>query len=432
MYWEAVKECIRRDELEQLQLERLQATLFRVYMNVPFYRKRFDKLGIDLDGIRSFEDLRKLPFTMKEDLRESYPYGFFAVPLREVVRIQASSGITGTPTVVGYTRNDIKTWSNLMARILTAGGVTQSDIVQIAFDYGLFTGAFGLHYGAERLGASVIPISSGNTRRQIKIIEDFKTTALVCTPSFALMIAETLYEMGVNVNSLSLKYGLFGAEPWSEGMRHELQRKLKIVATDNYGLSEVMGPGVAGECLERKGLHINEDHFFVEVIDPDTLEPVRPGETGELVITTLTKEAFPVIRFRTRDLTRMIMEPCPCGRTFVRMGKVMGRTDDMIMVKGVNVFPSQIESVLSDIEGTEPHYQIIVDRKGAVDELTVLVEVSASVFFDQMKKQKELIDLAKERLTSELGIPVEVKLVEKKTLERFAGKARRILDKRTF
>jgi phenylacetate-CoA ligase len=432
MYWEAVKECMRRDEIEQLQLERLQATLFRVYMNVPFYRKRFDKLGIDPDGVRSSEDLRRLPFTMKEDLRESYPYGFFAVPLREVVRIQASSGVTGTPTVVGYTRNDIKTWSNLMARVLTAGGVTQSDIVQIAFDYGLFTGAFGLHYGAERLGASVIPISSGNTRRQIKIIEDFKTTALVCTPSFALMIADTLYEMGVNVNSLSLKYGLFGAEPWSEAMRQELQEKLKIVATDNYGLSEVMGPGVAGECLERKGLHINEDHFFVEVIDPDTLEPVRPGETGELVITTLTKEAFPVIRFRTRDLTRLITESCPCGRTFVRMSKVMGRTDDMIMVKGVNIFPSQIESVLFEIEGTEPHYQIIVDRKGAVDELTVLVEVSASIFFDQMKKQKELIDLTKERLASELGIPVEVKLVEKKTLERFEGKARRVLDKRTL
>jgi phenylacetate-CoA ligase len=432
MYWEAVKECMRRDELEQLQLERLQATLFRVYMNVPFYRKRFDKLGIDPDGVRSFEDLRRLPFTMKEDLRKSYPYGFFAVPLREVVRIQASSGITGTPTVVGYTRNDIKTWSNLMARVLTAGGVTQSDIVQIAFDYGLFTGAFGLHYGAERLGASVIPISSGNTRRQIKIIEDFKTTALVCTPSFALMIADTLYEMGVNVNSLSLKYGLFGAEPWSEAMRQELQEKLKIVATDNYGLSEVMGPGVAGECLERKGLHINEDHFFVEVINPDTLEPVHPGETGELVITTLTKEAFPVMRFRTRDLTRLITEPCPCGRTFVRMSKVMGRTDDMIMVKGVNVFPSQIESVLFEIEGTEPHYQIIVDRKGSVDELTVLVEVSASIFFDQMKKQKELIDLAKERLASELGISVEVKLVEKKTLERFEGNARRVLDKRTF
>jgi phenylacetate-CoA ligase len=432
MYWEAVNECMSRDELEQLQLERLQAALSRVYMNVPFYRKRFNELGINPDDVRSFEDLGRLPFTTKEDLRESYPYGFFAVPLREVVRIQSSSGTTGTSTVVGYTRNDIKTWSNLMARVLTAGGVTQNDIVQIAFDYGLFTGALGLHYGAERIGASVIPISSGNARRQVKIIRDFKTTALVCTPSFALMIADTLYETGVNVNSLSLKYGLFGAEPWSEAMRHELQEKLKIIATDNYGLSEVMGPGVAGECLERKGLHINEDHFLVEVIGPDTLDPVPQGGTGELVITTLTKEAFPMIRFRTRDLTRLITGPCPCGRTFVRMSKVMGRTDDMIMVKGMNVFPSQIESVLFEIEGTEPHYQIVVDKKGAADELTVLVEVSESIFFDQMKKQKELIDSIKERLASELDITVDVKLVENKTLERFEGKARRVIDKRTF
>ncbi|MGE5239980.1 MAG: phenylacetate--CoA ligase family protein, partial [Chloroflexota bacterium] len=357
MYWEAVRECMERGDLEQLQLERLQSTLFRVYMNVPFYRKKFDELNIDPDSFLSLDDLRRLPFTTKEDLRISYPYGFFAVPLREVVRIQASSGTTGMPTVVGYTRNDIKTWSNLVARVFTAGGVTQNDIVQIAFDYGLFTGAFGLHFGAERLGASVIPISSGNTKRQVKILQDFKTTALVCTPSFALSIAETIIESDINVNSLSLKYGLLGAEPWSEGMRQEIQDKLKIIATDNYGLSEVMGPGVAGECLERDGLHINEDHFLVEIINPDTLEPVKPGEVGELVITTLTKEAFPVIRFRTRDLTRLMPSPCPCGRKFMRMHRVMGRTDDMLIIKGVNVFPSQIEHVLFDIEGTEPHYQ---------------------------------------------------------------------------
>lgn len=432
MYWEGEKECIGRKELEQLQLERLQSTLFRVYMNVPFYRKKFDKLGIDPDTFRSLEDLRKLPFTAKDDLRDSYPYGMFAVPLREVVRVQSSSGTTGMPTVVGYTKNDIKNWSNLVARILMAGGVTQNDIVQIAFDYGLFTGALGLHYGAERLGASVIPISSGNTRRQVKIMQDFKTTALMCTPSFALSIADTIIELGINVNSLSLKYGLFGAEPWSEAMRQEIQQKLKIVATDNYGLSEVMGPGVAGECLERKGLHINEDHFLVEVIDPETLEPVPAGKTGELVITTLTKEAFPVIRFRTRDLTSLITEPCPCGRTSVRMSKVMGRTDDMIKIKGINVFPSQIESVLFEIEGTEPHYQIIVERKGSLDELTVLVEVSESIFFDRMKKQKELIELIKTRLASELGITVEVKPVEKKTLERFEDKAKRVVDRRRF
>jgi len=432
MYWEGEKECIHREALKQLQLERLQATVLRVYLNVPFYRKKFDESGIDPDAFRSLEDLRKLPFTTKEDLRVSYPYGMFAVPLREVVRVQTSSGTTGMPTVVGYTRNDIKNWSNLAARILVAGGVTQNDIVQIAFDYGLFTGALGLHYGAERVGASVIPISSVNTKRQVKIMQDFKTTALMCTPSYALAIANTIVEMGLNVNSLSLKYGLFGAEPWSEAMRHELQGKLKIVATDNYGLSEVMSPGVAGECHERNGLHINEDHFLVEVVDPETLQPLPEGETGEMVITTLTKEAFPVVRFRTRDLTSLRTEPCPCGRTFVRMKKVMGRTDDMIKIRGITVFPSQIESVLFEIEGTEPQYQIILDRKAAVDELTVLVEVSESIFFDQVRKQKDFIERIKSRLAAELGISVEVKPVEKQTLERVEGKARRVIDKRAL
>ena len=430
MYWEGEKECINREALKQLQLERLQSTVLRVYMNVPFYRKKFDELRIDPDAFRSLGDLSKLPFTSKDDLRMSYPYGMFAVPLREVVRVQASSGTTGMPTAVGYTRNDIKNWSNLAARILVAGGVTQNDIVQIAFDYGLFTGALGLHYGAERVGASVIPISGVNTRRQVKIMQDFKTTALMCTPSYALSIADTIMEMGINVNSLSLKYGLFGAEPWSESMRHELQEKLKIVATDNYGLSEVMSPGVAGECSERNGLHINEDHFLVEVVDPETLEPLPEGKTGELVITTLTKEAFPVIRFRTRDLTSLITEPCSCGRTFIRMNKVMGRTDDMIKIRGITVFPSQIESVLFEIEGTEPHYQIILDRKAAVDELTVLVEVSESIFFDQVRKQKDFIERIKSRLASEIGISVEVKPVEKQTIERSEGKAKRVIDKR--
>jgi phenylacetate-CoA ligase len=432
MHWEPEYETMGRDELEQLKLERLQSTLHRVYLNVPFYRKKFDELGIDPDDVTSLKDVRRLPFTTKDDLRDNYPYGLFAVPLREVVRIHASSGTTGMATVVGYTKNDIKTWSNLVARVLSAGGITKDDVVQIAFGYGLFTGGFGLHYGAERIGASVIPISSGNTRRQVKIMQDFKTTALICTPSYALLIADTLQEMGINVNSLSLKYGLFGAEPWSDGMRQEIQERLKIMATDNYGLSEVMGPGVAGECLERKGLHINEDHFLVEVIDPNTLDPVGPGETGELVITTLTKEAFPVIRFRTRDLTTLMPEPCACGRTLLRMSRVVGRTDDMLIIRGVNVFPSQIETILFDIEGTEPHYQIIVERKGALDDATVLVEVSESIFFDEMKKQSELIALIKKRLVSELGISVDVKLVEKRTLERFEGKAKRVIDKRTF
>ncbi|RME67191.1 MAG: phenylacetate--CoA ligase family protein [Nitrospirae bacterium] len=430
MMWEPEYETMDRDELKQLQLERLQAIVNRVYMNVPFYRRKFDESGVNPEDIKSLDDLKKLPFTTKDDLRENYPYGLFAVPLREVVRIHASSGTTGLPTVVGYTKADIKTWSNLVARILTAGGVTKDDVVQIAFGYGLFTGGFGLHYGAERIGASVIPISSGNTRRQIKIMQDFRTTTLICTPSYALVIADAIEEMGINPNSLSLKYGLFGAEPWSESMRQEIQEKLKIIATDNYGLSEVMGPGVAGECLQQKGLHINEDHFLVEVINPETLEPVEVGEIGELVITTLTKEAFPVIRFRTRDLTRLIPEPCPCGRTFIRMQRVLGRTDDMIIVKGVNVFPSQIEQVLFEIEGTEPHYQIIVERKGRLDDITVLVEVSEEIFFDEMKKQQQLKELIKHRLSSELGISVNVKLVEHKTLERFEGKAKRVIDKR--
>lgn len=430
MYWQPEYESIDREELEQLQLERLESTLNRVYMNVPFYRKKFDEIGFNPEDLRSLDDLSRLPLTTKDDLRNNYPYGLFAVPLREVVRVHASSGTTGMSTVVGYSRNDIKTWSNLVARILTAGGITKDDVVQISFNYGLFTGAFGLHYGAERIGASVIPISSGNTRRQIKIMQDFKTTALVSTPSYAMLIADTIMEMGINPNSLSLKYGLFGAEPWSEAMRKELQDKLKIIATDNYGLSEVMGPGVAGECLERNGLHIAEDHFLVEVINPDTLEPVKPGEVGELVITTLTKEAFPVIRYRTRDLTRIIDGPCPCGRTLRRMSRLLGRTDDMLIIRGVNVFPQQIEAVLFDIEGTEPHYQIVIDRKGALDETTVLVEVSEKIFFDEMKKQSELIETIKKRLASDLGISVNVKLVEKKTLERFEGKARRVVDNR--
>ena len=432
MYWQAVKECMNREDLEQLQLERLQSTLSRVCMNVPFYKKKFDELGIDPDDFRSLDDLKRLPFTTKDDLRNSYPYGMFAVPLREVVRIQSSSGTTGMPTVVGYTKNDLKNWSDLVARILTAGGVTQNDIVQIAFDYGLFTGAFGLHYGAERLGASVIPISSGDTKRQVKLLQDFKTTALICTPTFALSIADAIADMGINVNSLSLKYGLFGAEPWSEAMRQELQNRLKIIVTDNYGLSEVMGPGVAGECIERNGLHINEDHFLIEVVDPETLEPVPPGKTGELIITTLTKEAFPVIRFRTRDLTMLLNDPCPCGRTFMRMGKVMGRTDDMIKVKGANVFPSQVEAVLAEIEGTAPHYQIIVDRKASADELIVLVEVSESIFSDSMREQRKFIDLIRTRLAAELGISVEVKLVESKSLERLEGKTIRVIEKRSF
>jgi phenylacetate-CoA ligase len=430
MYWEQERECMAREDLEQLQLERLQSTLYRVGTHVPFYKKKFEQLKFNYDDIRSLDDLRRLPFTEKQDLRSNYPYGLFAVPLRDVVRVHSSSGTSGQATVVGYTRNDIKTWSNLVARVITAAGVTKNDVIQIAFGYGLFTGGFGLHYGAEMIGASVIPISAGNTKRQIQIMQDFKTTALVCTPSYALVLADSMMEMGINPNGLSLRYGLFGGEPWSEAMRKEIHQKLGIVATDNYGLSEVMGPGVAGECSECNGLHVNEDHFLLEILDPKTFEPVPEGEIGELVITTLTKEAFPMIRYRTRDLTRFIPGACPCGRTMKRMERVMGRTDDMLIIKGVNVFPMQIEKVLFEVEGTEPHYQIVVERENHADKITVLVEVMESIFFDEMKKQRMVVDRIKSRLASEVGVNVDVKLVEEKTLERSEGKAKRVVDRR--
>ncbi len=428
--WEPQQECLDRAELEQLQLERLEATLSRVYRHVPFYRKKFDELGFDPDDFRSLADLARLPFTTKADLRENHPYGLFAVPLRDIVRVHASSGTTGLSTAVGYTRNDMRTWSNLTARVLVAGGVGKEDVVQIAFDYGLFTGAFGLHQGAERLGASVVPVSSANARRQVGIMRDYRTTALVTTPSHALNIADAMIEMGVSPASLSLEHGLFGAEPWSESMRREIEEKLEITATDNYGLSEVMGPGVAAECLEKNGLHLAEDHFLFEVIDPESLAPVPPGRPGELVVTTLTKEGIPVIRYRTRDLTAILDAPCPCGRTLRRMARVKGRTDDMLIVKGVKVFPSEIEAVLFEIEGTEPHYQVQVDREAGTDLVTVLVEVSESLFFDEMKKQSVLRDTIVKRLASELGVTVDVKIVGRKTLERSDGKARRVVDRR--
>ncbi len=432
MYWQKEFECMAREDLEQLQLERLQATLYRLGTHVPFYRRKLREAKVDYEAITSLDALRRLPFTTKEDLDDNYPYGLFAVPLRDVVRIHSSTGAAGMTTVVGYTRNDIKNWSDLVARILRGAGVTAEDVVQIAYDYGILTGGLGLHYGAERLGASVIPISSGNIKRQIRIMRDFKTTALVCTPSHALKLADVMMEMGINSSGLSLKYGVFGAEPWSEAMRREIADRFGIIATDNYGLSEIMGPGIAGECRECKGLHINEDHFLVEVLDPATLEPVAPGETGELVITTLTKEAFPVIRYRTRDLAALLPGPCPCGRTLTRMSRVLGRSDDMLIIRGVNVFPAQIKAILSDINGDEPPYLIIVDRENHEDKLTVMVEVTESLFFDEVRKQWALADTIQDRLITDLGIQVHVKLVEEKTLERLDGKGQTVLDNRRF
>jgi len=423
---------MRREDLQALQLERLQATLRRVYQNVPFYWQLFDRLKFLPDNFKSLEDLKRLPFTRKSDLRDSYPYGMFAVSLREVVRIHSSSGTTGKPTVVGYTRNDIRIWSDLVARFLAAGGVTKDDVVQISFGYGLFTGGFGLHYGAERIGASVIPVSAGNTQRQIMIMQDFRTTALVCTPTYALYLAEVMAEMNVDPKSIALRVGLFGSEPWSENMRREIEEKLSVLATDNYGLSEVIGPGVAGECERKNGLHLFEDHFYPEIIDPETGEVLPYGEEGELVLTTLTKEAFPLIRYRTGDVSRLNPAPCRCGRTSIRMARVSGRTDDMLIIRGVNVYPSQIEQVLLEIDGTEPHYQIIVDRTGALDELEVQVEVGEGLFFDEMKKQRQLVEEIEEKLRSALSLSAKVKLVEPKTITRYEGKAKRVLDKRKF
>lgn len=428
--WDPEYECMPREEIEQLQLERLQATLNRVYKNVTCYRNKFNELGIVPEDVRSLSDLSKLPFTTKEDLRLNYPYGMFAVPLREVVRIHSSSGTTGKPTVVGYTKNDVKVWSNLVARFMTAAGVTSDDVVQIAFGYGMFTGAFGLHYGSERIGASVIPMGAGNTEKQIMIMQDYKTSALVSTPSYAVTIAERMEKMGIDPKSLSLKVGLFGGEPWSEAMRREIESRLGISATDNYGLSEVIGPGVAGECGHKCGMHISEDAFIAEIIDPDTGETLPPGSVGELVLTSLTKEAFPIVRYRTRDITSLDFAKCDCGRTTVRMKKTMGRSDDMLIIKGVNVYPSQIEDVLFAVEGCQPHYQLVVDRKGALDTLEIRIEVTENIFFDEMKLQKAFLDNVERRIDSVLGVGAVVKLVEPNSIPRAEGKSSRVIDNR--
>jgi phenylacetate-CoA ligase len=430
MIWNPKAETMPRNELSALQFERLRSVLKTVTEKVPFYREHFKAAGVTPRDIKTLGDLTKIPFTKKSDLQAGYPYGMFAVPMREVVRIHSSSGTTGQPTVVGYTRNDLDHWAELIARLVTAGGVTRDDVVQIAFGYGLFTGGFGLHYGAERVGATVVPVSSGNTQRQIMVMKDFGSTAIVCTPSYALYLAEAIAEKGISRNELSLRVGLFGAEPWSENMRKEIESRLAISATDNYGLSEVMGPGVSMECDCKRGMHISEDHFIPEIIDPDTGEALPPGHAGELVLTTLTKEAIPVIRYRTRDITSLITEPCACGRTFVRMTKPTGRTDDMLIIRGVNVFPSQIETVLMEMEETEPHYRLILTREGALDDLEVQVEVNEKFFSDEMRVMRAIEDKISGSIRSMLGLSVKVKLVEPKTIERSEGKAKRVVDLR--
>ncbi|MBN2687239.1 MAG: phenylacetate--CoA ligase [Deltaproteobacteria bacterium] len=426
-------ETLPREALEALQLKRLQQVAQRVYHTVGFYKKAFDEAGVTPDDIQTLEDIRKFPFTTKQDLRDNYPFGLFSVPMSSIVRLHASSGTTGKATVVGYTKRDIDTWSRLMARSFVAAGLTKNDIIHNAYGYGLFTGGLGAHYGAEMLGASVIPISGGNTKRQIMILQDFGPTAICCTPSYALYLAEQGEELGIDMTSLKLRVGVLGAEPWSEKMRREIEYKLNITALDIYGLSEVIGPGVAMECAEgRNGLHVFEDHFIVETIDPVTGETVPNGAEGELVFTTLTKEAFPLIRYRTRDMSRLMKEPCRCGRTVARMARITGRSDDMLIIRGVNVFPSQIEQVLLDIEGLEPHYELIVDRDGTLDTLEIKVEVREAIFSDEVRTLQKIERRIAKDVKDYLGVTAAVKLVEPKSLQRFEEKAQRVIDKRSI
>ena len=430
-YWDKDAECISREQLRELQGSRLVACVKHAYNNVPAYKIKFDEIGLKPEDIKSIDDIIKIPFTVKADFRDNYPFGMFAVPMEEVIRIHASSGTTGKSTVVGYTRNDIATWAEIMARTLGAGGTTKGDIVQNAYGYGLFTGGLGAHYGAERIGASVVPISGGNTKRQIQIMQDFGSTVLCCTPSYALLLAETAKEMGINTKELPLRVAFLGAEPWTEQMRKQIEEGLNIKALDIYGLSEVMGPGVSYDCIAQTGLHINEDHFIAEIIDPNTGEVLPDGEKGELVFTSLTKEALPLLRYRTRDITFLNTDACECGRSFARMHRVMGRTDDMLIIRGVNVFPSQIESVLIDIEGTEPHYLIVVDRDlGILDNMEVWVELAPDYVTDEVKELEKLERKISAELHSVLNISVKVKLVEPKSIARSEGKAKRVVDRR--
>ncbi|MGL6175002.1 MAG: phenylacetate--CoA ligase family protein [Cellulosilyticaceae bacterium] len=430
MIWEK-EECLSRDEMSKLQGERLRNTVAHVYENVAFYRKKMEDIGLEVGDIRGIEDLDKLPFTTKQDLRDNYPYGLFAVPMKKVVRVHASSGTTGQPTVVGYTKNDLMMWGNCMARLLAGMGVTDEDIVQNALGYGFFTGGLGFHYGTETLGATIVPISTGNTKKQIQIIQEFGSTVLVTTPSYALYLAESVRNMGIDPKSLNLKVGPLGGEPWSYEMRTQIEEELGIKAYDSYGLSEVVGPGVAFECIKKNHLHINEDHFVPEIVNPQTLKSVAMGEEGEIVFTTITKEALPLIRYRTKDITKLTQGECGCGRTTVRMNKCTGRTDDMLIIRGVNVFPSQIESVLLNLGETAPHYILIVDRVNNLDTLEVWVEGREGVtFVDGMRHMKAIERRITEEIESVLGIRVKVKLVEPKTIERSEGKAKRIIDKR--
>lgn len=418
-----------RAEIEALQLQRLKWLVGYCMDNVPFYRDRLTAAGVTADKIKTLSDIEYIPYTTKDDIRDTYPFGLFGQPLKNIVRIHASSGTTGKPTVVGYTRNDLENWSDCMARLCMAVGANDETIVQIAFGYGLFTGALGLHYGLEKIGATVVPTSSGNTEKQIMLMQDFGTNALVSTPSYAQYIGELAREMGV-LDKIHLKLGLFGSEGCTPEMRNQIEKTLGIFATDNYGMSELMGPGVSGECIMREGMHINEDHFLAEVIDPNTLEVLPRGSQGELVITTLTKEGIPMLRYRTKDITQINYEPCKCGRTFARMAKIKGRSDDMLKIRGVNVFPSQIESVLMGFDQIAPHYQLVVTRENYSDRLEVKVELADSSLLENYAQLEALQKKIHHDLKTILGIDTKVSLVEHKSLERFQGKAKRIIDLR--
>lgn len=429
MIWNEAKECMSRDEMQTLQSKRLVKAVDRVYHNVEYYRKKMQALGIEPGDIKGIEDITKLPYTTKDDLRDTYPFGLFAVPQSEIVRVHASSGTTGKATVVGYTRRDIEIWAECVARCLAGAGVTREDTIQIAYGYGLFTGGLGAHYGAENLGATVVPMSTGNTKKLTTMMKDFGVTAIACTPSYLLHIAETLEENG-DLDKIKLKAAICGAEPWTEQMRLQVEQKLKINAFDIYGLSEIMGPGVACDCIHHKGLHVHEDHFYPEIVSADTLEPVAEGETGELVFTTLTKEGIPMIRYRTKDLTSITREKCECGRTTARISRFKGRSDDMLIIRGVNVFPSQIEAALLEMGGTTPHYMMIVDRVNNLDTLEVQVEVEERFFSDEIRELENLTKKIAHVIQQAIGLAVKVKLVEPHSLERSMGKAVHVIDKR--
>lgn len=429
--WEPEKECMSRDALRQTQLERLQATLNRVYRNVSFYRRRFKEVNFrPEDDLADIQDIERLPFTTSQDISDSYPYEMFAVPLREVVRVHSSSGSTTNPRVVGYTRQDLKTWANLVARVLSAGGVVQDDVIQVTYGYGLLTGGLGIHYGAERIGASVLPTSIGRTERQIKIMQDFRTTVLACTPNYALVIADRIDAMKLEMKNLSLKYCICAGEPWTETVRSEIENRLFVKATDNYGITEVIGPGIAGECLEKCGMHLQEDHFYAEIIDPVTKRVLESGSEGELVITTLTKEAFPVIRYRTGDICSIMDEPCACGRTMRRISRIRGRCDETVIIKGINIIPERIGDILQQIKGERPVFQLVAVREGRQDQLEIWVEVTEQLFYDKMREQRSLVDFMCKKIANFSGITPRIKLVEKGSLPREGDRVKSFVDRR--